>query len=148
MWLSRRADESSRSSASTAGSISWASSTISTGRDRAASIWRLPAIAQHLGAGPPVVRGELDAEQIAHLAIEVGEAGLGPAEDADLDVALSAEPLGENAQGDRLAGAGRAGDEGEAALADELLDAPAERLDASADVAAPRPARRGRTGST
>jgi hypothetical protein len=36
------------------------------------------------------VRGEFDAEQIAHLAIEVGEAGLGPAEDADLDVALSA----------------------------------------------------------
>src|SRR5260370_31457053 len=94
----------------------------------------LPAIAQHLGAGPPVVRGQLDAEQVAHLAIEVGEAGLGPAEDADLDVALSAEPLGENAQCDRFAGAGRAGDEGEAALADELLDAPAERLDASADV--------------
>jgi hypothetical protein len=57
----------------------------------------LPTIAQHLGAGPPVVRSKFDAEQIAHLAIEVGEAGLGPAEDADLDVALSAEPLGENA---------------------------------------------------
>ena len=94
----------------------------------------LPAIAQHLGAGPPVVRGEFDAEQVAHLAVEVGEAGLGPADDADHDVALSAEPLRENTQRDRLASAGRAGDEGEAALADELLDAPAERLDASADV--------------
>ena len=49
----------------------------------------LPALAQHLGAGPAVVRGQLDAEQVAHLAIEVGEAGLGPADDADLDVALS-----------------------------------------------------------
>jgi hypothetical protein len=57
------------------------------------------------------VRSQFDAEQIAHLAIEVGEAGLGPAEDADLDVALSAEPLGENTQRDRLAVAGRAGDE-------------------------------------
>jgi hypothetical protein len=54
---------------------------------------RLPAIAQHLGTGPPVVRGQLDAEQVAHLAIEVGEAGLGPADDTDLDVALSAEPF-------------------------------------------------------
>ena len=90
----------------------------------------LPALAQHLGAGPAVVRAQLDAEQVAHLAIEVGEAGLGPADDADLDVALLAEALGENAQGDGLAGAGRAGDEGEAAFADELLDAPAERLDA------------------
>jgi hypothetical protein len=42
MWLSRRAEESGRSSASTAGSISCASSTISTGRDSAAL---LPAIA-------------------------------------------------------------------------------------------------------
>ena len=42
---------------------------------------RLPAIAQHLGTGPPVVRGQLDAEQVAHLAIEVGEAGLGPGGD-------------------------------------------------------------------
>jgi hypothetical protein len=33
-------------------------------------------------------------EQIAHLAVEVGDAGLGPADDADLDVALRAEPLG------------------------------------------------------
>ena len=83
----------------------------------------LPAIAQHLGAGPSVVRGEFDSEQVAHLAIEIGEAGLGPADDADLDVALSVEPLRKNAQRDRFAGAGRAGDEGEAALADELLDA-------------------------
>jgi hypothetical protein len=94
----------------------------------------LPAVAQNLGAGPSVVRGQLDAEQIAHLAIEVGEAGLGSRDDADPCVTLVAEALGEDAQGDGLARTGHAGDEGEAALADELLDAPAERLDAARDV--------------
>src|SRR6202035_2144428 len=86
----------------------------------------LPAIAQHLGSGPAIVRSQLDAEQIAHLAIEVGEAGLRARDNADLDVALRSEALGENAQRDGLAGAGGAGDESEAAFADELLDAPAE----------------------
>src|SRR5260221_10503843 len=79
-------------------------------------------------------RGQSAAEGVAVFGVEVGEAGLRRGDDADLDVGLGAEPLRENAQRDRLAGAGRAGDEGEAALADELLDAPAERLDASADV--------------
>ena len=37
MWLSRRADDKRRSSARTGGFISWASSTISTGRDSEAS---------------------------------------------------------------------------------------------------------------
>ena len=64
---------------------------------------------------------QFDAEQIAHLAIEVGEAGLGAGDDADLDVALRAEALGENAQRDGLAGAGGAGDEGEAASLVPLL---------------------------
>src|SRR5205807_5052655 len=82
----------------------------------------------------PVVRSKLDAEQITHLAVEVGEASLGPANDADLDVTLRAEPLGEDAQRNRLAGAGCAGDEGKAALANQLLDAPAERLDAPRDM--------------
>ena len=90
----------------------------------------LPALAQHLGAGPAVVGAEFDAEQVAHLAIEVGKIGLGPAAQADLDVTLLREPLGENAQGDRLACAGSPGDEGEAAFANQLLDAPAEQLDA------------------
>src|SRR5579883_3495003 len=73
---------------------------------------------------------ERDAEQLPHLTVEVADSGLGPGEDADLDVALSREPFGEDAQRDRLAGAGSAGDEGEAALAGELLDPPAERFDA------------------
>ena len=37
----------------------------------------LPALAQHLGAGPAVVGAEFDAEQVAHLAVEVGEIGRG-----------------------------------------------------------------------
>src|SRR5258708_4978763 len=41
---------------------------------------------------------------------------------------------GEKAQGDRLAGAGSPGDEGEAAFATQLLDAPAERFDAPRDM--------------
>ena len=86
----------------------------------------LPAVAQHLGAAPAVGRTQLDAEQVTHLTVEVGKASLRPADDADLDVALCAKALGEDAQRDRLAGAGRAGDEGEAAFADELLNAPAE----------------------
>ena len=97
----------------------------------------LPALAQHLGAGPAVVGTQFDAEQVAHLAIEIGEIGLGPAAHADLDVTLLGEPLGENPQGDRLAGAGRAGDEGEAAFADQLLDAPAERRAIGSPLALP-----------
>ena len=44
------------------------------------------------------------------------------------------EAIGEDAQGDGLAGPWRSGDEGEAALADELLGAPAEGLGSAADV--------------
>lgn len=59
-----------------------------------------------------------------------------------LDVALCAEALGEDAQRDRppigvegmLAGAGRAADESEATFAGELLNAPAECLDATRDM--------------
>jgi hypothetical protein len=95
---------------------------------------RLPAVAQDLRAAPAVVRMELDAEEVAHLAVEVGEAGLRTGEDAHLHVALGREPLGEDAQGHRLAGARVPGHEGEAALARELLDAPREGLDARCHV--------------
>ena len=69
-------DDSRRSSASTAGSISCASSTMRTGRDSAASMCRLPAVAQQLGTAPAVGGTEFDAEQVAHLTIEVRKAGL------------------------------------------------------------------------
>jgi hypothetical protein len=84
MWLSRRVDESSRNSASTAGSISWASSTISTGRDSEASICVCQRSRSTLAPAHRLCGGQLDAEQVAHLAIEVGEAGLGPADDTIL----------------------------------------------------------------
>jgi hypothetical protein len=77
---------------------------------------------------------EHDAEQVSHLTVKVPESRLRTADDADLDVALRCESLGEDAQRDRLAGAGSAGDEREAALASELLDPPAERLDARRDA--------------
>ena len=80
------------------------------------------------------MRAQLDAEQLTHLAIEVGEIGLGPAAHADLDVTLFGESLSEHAQGNRLAGTGSAGDEREAAFASELPDPPAERLDARRDM--------------
>src|SRR5258708_4050778 len=94
----------------------------------------LPALAQHLGAGPTVVGVERHAEEVAHLPVKVGDAGLGAAKEAALDVTLRREALGEDAQGGGLAGAGRAGDESKAALADELLDPPAEGRNARRDV--------------
>ena len=61
---------------------------MSTGRESALSICALPALAQDFGAGPSVVRAQFDAEEVAHLAVEVGDVGLRPADHADLDVAL------------------------------------------------------------
>src|ERR1700739_61868 len=65
---------------------------------------------------------------------EVGKTGLGPTEHADLHVALRGEPLAQDAQGDRLARAGIAGEESKAPLAGELLDAPAACFAAWRDV--------------
>ena len=48
-------------------------------------IGRCASCRQIVGSGPAVVRSQLDTEQIAHLAIEVGEAGLWARDDADLD---------------------------------------------------------------
>ena len=49
---------------------------------------RLPTVAQGLGATPAVMRAQLDAEEFAHLAIEVGDIGLRPTDHADRHVAL------------------------------------------------------------
>ena len=89
---------------------------------------RLPALAQDLGAGEAVMRAQFDTEEFAHLAIEVGDVGLRPADHADGDVALVGQRCRQDAQGGGFAAAGRAGDEGEAAVAGELLHAPAERI--------------------
>ncbi len=94
----------------------------------------LPLLAQRLEAAPAVAERQRYAEEVAELAVEVGDAALRVADHADGDVAQTGEPLGQDAQGDRLAGAGRAGDEGEAALAHLALYAEAEVLDARRDV--------------
>ena len=59
---------------------------------------------------------------------------LRPTDHADRHVALRRQRSGQNAQGGGLAAAGHAGDQGEAAVAGELLNAPAERLQARGDV--------------
>ena len=88
-----------------------------------------PAGAQGLEAGPAVVDGERDAEEVAELAVEVDGAALGVLDGADDDVGQGAEPLGEQAQGDALSGAGVAGEHGEAAVGDAELDAAEEAVD-------------------
>jgi len=89
-----------------------------------------PPLAQGLEPAPAVVGLELDAEELAHLAVEVGDVALGVGESADRDLAQGFEALGQDAQHHALAGAGVAGDQREAAFAHQaLLDAPAEALD-------------------
>ena len=88
-----------------------------------------PAGAQGLEAGPAVVGGERDAEEVSELAVEVHGAALGVLDGADEDVGQGAKALGEQAQGDALAGARIAGEHGEAAVGDAELDAPDEAVD-------------------
>jgi len=91
---------------------------------------REPARAQGLEAQPAVVGAQLHGEQVAELAVEVGEVDAGVGECGDGEVGEPGEAGGEQAQGDALAGAGGAGDEREAALAGVgVLHAPAEVLD-------------------
>jgi hypothetical protein len=99
----------------------------------------LPALAQDLGTTPAIVRAQFDAEEVSHLAIEVGDVGLRATDDADRHVAPRRQRSGQDAQGGGLAAAGRAGDEGEAAVASELLHPPAERFQARGDVQCPLP---------
>jgi hypothetical protein len=87
--------------------------------------------AQDLGAGPAVVWLQLDAEEVAHLAIEVLEAGLWPGEYADLHLPLGRKPVGEDTQRDGFARARVAGDQGETALAGQLFDPPTEGIGTS-----------------
>jgi hypothetical protein len=88
-----------------------------------------PGIAQDLEAAPAVVRRQGDAEEVSHLAIEVGQSALRAGEHAGDDIGQGGEVVGESAQCDGLAGAGVAGDESKPALANEAFKAPAEVLD-------------------
>src|SRR4029453_6193663 len=78
---------------------------------------------------PAVMGAKLDPEEGAHLAVEVGEASLRPAQHSYGHIRLTAEPLGEDTQGHRLTRAGCTGDQGKSTLAGKLLNAPAEGLD-------------------
>ena len=94
-----------------------------------------PALAQGLEAAPAVMGLELDGEQIAHLAVEIGQIGAGMADGPDADLGQLAEALVEQAQHRTLAGTGIALDQGKAAFADQrVLDAPAELLHGRGDV--------------
>jgi hypothetical protein len=81
----------------------------------------VPLVAQRLEAAPAIARGEGHTEEVAELAIEVGDPALGVLDDADHDVAQRGEPRGDEAQGGGLAGAGVAGEEREAALAHQVF---------------------------
>ena len=88
-----------------------------------------PALAQHLEAVPAIVVDQRDAEQLAHLAVEVGEARGGVGERCDAQPLGALGAFGEQAKRDTLSGAGLAGDEGEAAGAHQMvLDPAAEAL--------------------
>jgi hypothetical protein len=91
------------------------------------------------------VSGERHAEEVAELAVEVHGAALGMLDGADDDVGQGAEPLGEQAQGDALAGARVAGEHGEAAVGDAELDAP-EKLSTAGVVKSASMGTSGRKG--
>jgi hypothetical protein len=64
---------------------------------------RLPPLAQNLGSGIPVVGAERHTKQISKLAVKIADPGLWTSEHAHLGIALRRQPLGEDAQGNRLA---------------------------------------------
>ena len=88
MWESRSAEASRRSSASTAELHLLGLVDQQHRPGQGALDVGLPALAQDLGAAPAVVRAQLDAEEVAHLAVEVGDVGLRATDHADRHVAL------------------------------------------------------------
>ncbi len=94
-----------------------------------------PAFAQGLEAAPAVVGLERDAEEITEFAVEVGQIALWMGQHTDGQIGESGQALGQQAQGDTLAGAGIALDHGEAALTHQgLFDPPAEVLQLRRDA--------------
>ena len=92
-----------------------------------------PTLAQLFEAGPAVVVHQVDVEHLADLAVEVRRPRGGAGDGGDPEPIGAAETIGEQAEGDALSGAGLAGDQGEAALAHEMLfDPDAEAVDGGA----------------
>jgi hypothetical protein len=90
----------------------------------------LPAVAKQLGSGPSIVGSKGNGEDIAHLAVKVGEVGLRPGEDAHDELGLKGETLGEKTKNDTLSRSRLTGDKGKAALSAEgQLELPEEALD-------------------
>lgn len=94
----------------------------------------VPASAQGLEAGPAIVDGEGDAEEVSELSIEVAGPALRMLDGADHDMGDGAKSVGEQPQSDGLAGAGVAGEHGEAAVGDAELDAAEEGVDGRRSV--------------
>jgi hypothetical protein len=78
---------------------------------------------------PAIVIREWHSEDVADLAIEVGDAALRMIDRADHHITQTAKALGQDAQRDGLAAPRLAGDHHEAAVADGGLDASGEAVD-------------------
>src|SRR5882757_8551883 len=86
----------------------------------------LPLGSYRLVCTPAIRRRDREAKQMAKLAVEVGHAALRPFDLADDDVPQCGESVGKQPQDGRLAGADVASDEREAAVHDQVFDAPCE----------------------
>lgn len=89
----------------------------------------VPTSAQCLEAAPPVRRSERDIEDIANLAIEIGDAALRVIDDTEHDVALFLQAVGQDAEDDGFARAWAASHHGKAAIGERHLDTTTECLD-------------------
>ena len=76
------------------------------------------------------MRPEAHVKQIPELAIEIGSAGVRTREDADDDITQGGQSRGEQAERDGLPRAGIAENDREATFAGEVLDTPAEAVQA------------------
>ena len=133
----------------TAVAISCASSMTSTGRKSVVVDVGVPLVAQRLEAAPAVVRARAARRRGRRARGRSRRSPLcGCSRTPTMTSRRRGEPLGEQAQGDGLAGAGIAGDEREAALAHQVLDAPAEVFEPGARRRAPRSGPRARRDST
>ena len=90
----------------------------------------LPALAQHLRAGPAVVWAQRHGEEITELAVKIGQIALRAGQRPDVDFRELLQPFGQQPQHHAFPGAGLARHQREAAFAHlRLFDAAHEVLD-------------------